>query len=1360
MAIARITSALAQAINRLLTTLIQRAQEYGEETDNASYVIVEHWAHSVLNADVLQTVLDAAQDEFCQYGAANQRLLEVFAQLIEHSGDSSDAFTENLWRANLFRLENAAEALWNNYPEIQRCVTVETQQPLPRSWGDWIFPMQSFMGVVETRLVETNPVWDDLISSEIVLALLEETEAAEPEGASPGSVSYTTTERQFTVAAALNAYLRAYNLHIAHIDPRGYPRSVNRTVPLNDVYVPLRLRPVTMTHNRSVYVRYRTATFDCPDLHAPDPADFHEGAGAPSLSIQDVLNRHQQIVILGGSGAGKTTLLRAIVAERVEILLDTETSGIQIEERPDGSAAVRLARSLPIYVDLADFVDDPGDGNLTDFVIRTAAALTQDLSIARVLGDLVQAGQCIILLDGLDQVATDEQRRMLASSLTQASAHWRSLGNTVVVTSRFDSYAAAPLPSSFAMFALRGLERGQIGPFMLRWSLTLARMRRPLLSDDDALRRAEAETLSLVREIATSPRLYMLANTPLMLRMLVGVYHPGMLLVPMRAAICQLVADALIREWRLPQTTTDRPVVLEQDATHLLGELAFWLQASRPTGLLSEQELRDILRHIWSGMYPETPITQASALIDDFVGHIRANAGVLAELAPQRFGFIYHALQEYFAARYMVSSFRLAPERIRTYLHDPRWDEVIRLAVGFTSLRSREDASDLVETAILARGPRAERYNCTPSPFEDWLKRDLYFAAALLGRGIEVNAELTQSIASDLMGLWLDGDRDSLGRFTLLFDRAYHHLMHLDGTPAGRHAMQYAREQLGSSDERIQGHAAEAITLWPSYLGEACEALVERGREGSLLMRRATAGALGRVGSLSLHAYRLLLNLISDADEQVSELAQHALQAAAPVPIEALSMWIDFLRSGNPTRRRISLRVLSHMGALPPIVINELLHLLSDPDAETRQAAVDVLAGVMVLNESALMAICRAAQDTRADTDIRIAAIRALGRPVELPREVIDLLVDWSYDPDVAVRRAAVIALGTCRNSSGEVLEALMERLDDPVDSVRATVIEPLAEKGAENPRVLHMLAHTVSDPIHSVRCALATALRRFPAPNEDLRRALLTLLNDGEMIVRETTLETVSVLETPGTEIIEYLVDLATAQDYGIGSQAVRALAAQRKLTGTALVALTRALQTHWQTCGSEIAECLKAHLPLNQEVIREIMNLAAAERISVLGSNRTQPGLRALALEILGSTLDEAPTAIRVLLDAAADGNETIVRIAALRGLSQARSLISGVELQLLHLLNEGPLEVRCAAGIALGRLVRNLPDPPFHGDQLAELASTLTSLLRELSPRASWESGTQTQNELLLALEWVVARTRPYVPRLPAQLENLGS
>jgi hypothetical protein len=468
-------------------------------------------------------------------------------------------------------------------------------------------------------------------------------------------------------------------------------------------------------------------------------------------------------------------------------------------------------------------------------------------------------------------------------------------------------------------------------------------------------------------------------------------------------------------------------------------------------------------------------------------------------------------------------------------------------------------------------------------------------------------------------------------------------------------------------------------------------------------------------------------------------------------------MFVDLLHGGAAAGRRVSLRQLQQVGALPPGVIGELIHLLNDPEMDIRQGAMEALASATHLPDNALMTICRMAMDTT--TGLRLGAVNALRRKVELPQEVIVHLVDWTYDPEVAIRRAAALALGECHNKSQDVMDALVERLDDPVDSVRADVVDSLALKGREDPRVMHVLAHAVRDPTHRVRCAVALALSHFPEPIPELRAALRLLLGDREVIVREAALETISVLKAPGAELIDDVVALVRVQDFGMGSLAVRALARQRDLPQPALVALVGALPVHWEAEGHAIAACLRAHYPLGMDLINRIMDLAVSRPVGMTQASRLPDGLRALALEILGHGLDEAPDIVSVLVGAADDSASPQVQVAALRGLAHSRMLWPEVKEMMFERLADGALPVRCAAGIALGRLMHSLPDPPLTLEEIAELAERLAALLREVTPRAAWEDGSEMQNDLLRALNQVVARSKPSLPRLPAQSDEIG-
>ena len=1358
-----ITSAFRDAGARILNTLIDRAQDFDAQSpDEPKFFIIETWARLVQNGADLGRIFNAAQEEFTQHESPHARTqtrwLDFLGTLFEFGGEATPAFVSNLWRAYIFRLNGVNEDLWLQYPDLRHAVSVRTDRQLPAAWGDWIIQMQTFMGIAEALLVEAAPEFNHLLTSQDVIDLLEGLEPeAEPRDPFAASGATFVPDPDFDATATLIAYLAAFIDQVGRVDPRGLPQISRAVVPLDGVYTPLLLTPITAFDGSHGYTRYQTATsLDQRTSLSGEPASRADSDGAAGIAPQEALFRSPQALILGEAGCGKTTLLRYLAHEAARGLLDDQQASFQIEHDPEGGTRIALGRPLPIYVDLAEYIDNRGtDESLQSTIMRQGVELIGDQGAVSMLTRFLEAGQCLILLDGLDQAATDEQRRMLSEEVSQAAAHWHAVGNRVAVTSRLAGASGAPLAETFTTYLVRPLDRSQFGPFLLRWSLALVRLKRPLLRDEDALQQAQTETLALVREVTTNPHLAALAASPLMLRLLAGIFRQGTLLTPQRVAVYQMVADALIRDWRLPQTATNPPAVLEMEATTLLGHLAYWLHSSRPAGRLNAAELKSILSQQWRELHPDSLPEQSEAAIGDFIGRLKPHLGALVELEPGQYSFVYQGIQEYFAARYFASSYRLAPERIRRYLHDPRWDEVIRLAIGFTSLRSQEDASDLIEAGVLARGARAAELGHRPSPFEDLLRRDLFFAARLLGAGAEARPAITGEIVRDLMALWLNGDRDSIGRYTLIFDAARQVLSQLDGTQAARRALGIALEALGDKDEHRRAFAADAVTFWPSTQSEAVEALVRAGRgDQPPLVERAVAQALGRVGELPVEAYRLLLGLVNDKDDAVAEAARETLRAAQPAPQEALNLFVDMLHHDLAASRRVALRQLRQVGALPPSVIAELIHVLSDPDAEMRQGAMDALASAAQLPDHALMTICRMAMDT--STGLRLSAVNALRRPVELPPEVIVHLVDWTYDPDVSIRRAAALALGDCLNTSEEVMEALVERLDDPVDSVRAEVVGPLAHKGPDDARVMHVLAHAGRDPTHRVRCAVAEALRFINEPNVEVRTALKNLLNDREVIVREAALATIGQMDEPGGELIDEVTALARVQNIAIGVQAVRALAHQRELPPEALSALISALPSHWENEGREIADCLKAHYPLGMELLNRVMDLAVARGVGITGAGRHPDGLRALALEILGHELNEAQDIHMVLIEAAKSSSPD-VQVAALRGLGLVRVLWPDIREVMFRQLSEGTLAVRCAAGIALGRLMHTLPDPPLSAEEMSELAERLATLLREITPRAAWEDGAETQNDLLRALSQVMARGRPSPPRLPARADE---
>lgn len=1347
---------LSQAGLQVLETLAERLRQLGEASDDPLYLILESAALVAADSRVISRGLEHSLDS--AYHGSQQAMLDELHALMSYGGAHVEPFAQRLWMAFLLGMPSASEALWDDYTELRRSLLIETGRSAHNSWAEWIVPLSDFFGMLRAQYELSLPDIADLFAADEVIEAMETPAPRKPGVAATQPVDAIDVlhVEPIAAAAAINNYLNAVldTTRWAHI--QGHPAARQGRVPLSDVYVPLRVIALRSTPQREDLLRFETPGFE---RYLGSDAAWQHGPGEASeltgQTLSEALDRHHGLLLMGPLGAGKTTLLRHLGAEHARILLENNGKGIEIETQGNGAMRLRLARPLPIYLRLADYLEQRSDDeDLPRFLLRSMVGLTGgDPGVGALLRHLLDSGQCLILLDGLDEAVSDEQARLLVREVQAAGSAWQQAQNHVIVASRSNNSSELPLLQDFEPLLLRPLDRAQVNTLALRWKLVFERLNAPLSRDDDLARHAQSETLALVREIATSARLLDLARRPLMLRLIAQVYHPGVALPARQAALLQVLSSSMIREWRLSERVSGPYHLSNGDVEQVLAELAFWLQSSRASGSLDERELRQICLRIWRELAPDLPLAHLEEVVHSLIGAVRTQNGPLIEVAPGRYGFAASGLREYFAAIYLVSSYRLAPGRVRALLHHPRWIDTIRLAVGIAALRSRDDASDLIRSGILSPDPRAEESEA--SGYEGLLHRDLLFAALVLGDEVEVRPDLARSIAERLMALWLNAERSSPGRFTWLSDQVYQRLARLDGTASGRYAAQIALDALIRGDERQQAHAADALTLWRSLHNEIYPALLNTGRSASPLVRQAVARALRRCGVQNRDAYVLLLGLAADPDERVSQAAQNTLEGAPPVPYEALQIWVDYLHSEDPVRQRLSLNMLQQIGALPPLVIGELLRLIDDPSSTVRQRAIEVLGGVHHLPDDALASLSRMIADD--DPRVRVAAINALRRPVRLPAEVLEQLVRWTQDPNVAVRRASSQALGICHNEDEHLIEALIELLGDPVDSIREAVIEPLLRKGQQRPEVIKILAASLRNNLLSIRMAIADALQYVHRPGPELQQLLLTLLRDSELQVRQRVLRSVAAIQEPGSLVIEELVQMSALHDPRLAGEATRALANQRGLSDTALTAMVAALPLHWERAGAAVLTCLRAHLPLNGHVVNAIMDLAVSPEGARRVSTQVPAGLRMVAVEILGLTLSDTPAALQIMLDAAEKADTPEVRAAALRGLARAEALTPALNSVLQQSLLRQPLMVRLAAASALGELVHRLPDPNLSYQQLLSIAGEVKRLINDLPARAAWEPDAIQQDEALLALARISSRARRASLRLGASSEQ---
>lgn len=131
-----------------------------------------------------------------------------------------------------------------------------------------------------------------------------------------------------------------------------------------------------------------------------------------------------------------------------------------------------------------------------------------------------------------------------------------------------------------------------------------------------------------------------------------------------------------------------------------------------------------------------------------FVDEIERDSGLLVERAPQRWGFAHLTFEEFYAGRALAFEGRATTRArtIRERLHDPRYDEPIRLALGLIGRDQPEELDAVFRAAVLADGEDADRLQLEPSALEDLLGRDSRFALHALADEIPLRPQLTDAL--------------------------------------------------------------------------------------------------------------------------------------------------------------------------------------------------------------------------------------------------------------------------------------------------------------------------------------------------------------------------------------------------------------------------------------------------------------------------------------------------------------------------------------------------------------------------------------------------------------------------------------
>ncbi|MSP12238.1 MAG: NACHT domain-containing protein [Chloroflexi bacterium] len=419
-------------------------------------------------------------------------------------------------------------------------------------------------------------------------------------------------------------------------------------------------------------------------LHAHEVISL-EGAetelqgGTRRIPLTDVVKKNRLTLLLGDPGAGKTTFLSYLA----RIMVDNTSFPLPLLTRAADIYDFHLTRSRDI---------GPSWHVLISFWIGQSTTHGWGFTDAWLQGKL-KSGQVLFLVDGLDELPSEEARIQIVEIIDSSVKEWSKC--SWVVTSRPGVLQNISIPMDFRVSVIDTLSDKEIHTFISAW-VNLLFYSNPNYGRTNSLQADQYER-ELLNTIRLRRDVNLLARNPVMLTSIILVHWNQPKLPEGKADLYEAVIDWLIRARYSMHSHKNKE--FRENCYKTLALSMFLHQKGRLTRVGLRWAAEQIALN-FDGSDKEDKIQQAQ----EFLEQDEIATGIIIRRGIGNISFWHTSFQEYLAACKIASMTDSGRKSwwsiIKKHLFSADWREVLRFFPAILH-RLGDDRIDLLVNLVL-----------------------------------------------------------------------------------------------------------------------------------------------------------------------------------------------------------------------------------------------------------------------------------------------------------------------------------------------------------------------------------------------------------------------------------------------------------------------------------------------------------------------------------------------------------------------------------------------------------------------------------------------------------------------------------